>query len=99
MKQYIKSDEYTYDEMWKDTQYILTKYGCELDDIELLNTMGVAKFHSKLYNFDAEYIIDYRDNSHGCCITEIKRRLWNIDMNDISHLLKNISDDITDAME
>lgn len=96
---YIKSNDYTYDEMWNDTQDILDRYNCDLNDIESLDTVGVAKFHSKLYNFDAEYIIDYRDNSHACCITEIRRRLWDADMNDISRLLKNISDDISDAME
>ena len=96
---YIRSDEYTYDEMRADTQVILDKYDCELDDIQLFNTMGVAKFHSNRYKFYAECIIDYRDGSAACCITDIKYRLWDIDMDNIAHQLRDIREDITDAME
>ena len=96
---YIKSDEYTYDEMWEDTQDILDKYYWELDDIETYDNMGIAKFHSTRYGVHAEYTIEYKNYYSDCYITDVDYKTWLDDMINVVGQLRHIWHDINDAME
>ena len=94
---YIKSNEYTYEEMWDDTQNILDKYSWELRNVETTDDgWGMAELASRRFFIKAIYYVDPNRNT-SCSITQAA----NLELDEMEiavDQLKHICDDLDNAM-
>lgn len=96
---YIKSNDYTYEDMWNDTQDILDKYYWDLKDIETWDDGGKAIFYSSRYGVEAEYTITYPNYISDCYIINVDRKVWLDEMERAIGQLNLIWNAIDNAME
>lgn len=105
MKHYIKSDEYTYDEMVDDTKYILKQYGWELKDIDINLNHSTITMYSPKFNALAGYSVDHIKDSTGeqhvytnCYLIEIYENLDVKKLYGLQRQLISLWNDIDEAM-
>lgn len=106
MKQYIKSNEYTYDEMVDDTKYILKQYGWELKDININLNHSTITMYSPIFNTLAGYSVDHIKGRAGgqhaytnCYLIELHKNLDVEKLYGLQRQLLALWNDIDEAME
>ena len=102
---YIKSDEYTYDEMWGDTEYILKQYGWELKDISVKLNHSTMVMYDPKNEVTAGYSVDHTKDEDGyghaytnCYLIKLGKNLDAEKLYGLQRQLFAIWNDIDEAM-
>ena len=105
MKQYIKSDNYTYDQLVADTKYILKQYGWELRGIDLNLGNSIMTMFSPKYNVLAGYSVEHKKDRRGdqqvytnCYLIELYEKLDVEKLYALQRQLLALWNDIDEAM-
>ena len=105
MKRYVKSDNYTYNELTEDTKSILKQYGWELKDIDIKLNHSTMTMYSPSFDVTAGFDVDHTKDEDGyghaytnCYLKELHKNLDVERLYGLQRQLLALWNDIEEAM-